>query len=386
MKKIQLCEKKDCLSCGSCYCICPNGAITMQKDELGKLIPIIDRHLCVGCGLCERACPQLQIIEKRFPIKCFAGYTKDQNDRLKCASGGFATAIGKSTIRCGGVVYGVLFHDRVLKFEPAKDEQQLRSFRGSKYVFAFPDKVYADVKTNLISGVQCTFIGLPCQVAGLLSYLGKKYDNLLTVDLICHGAPPFEYLQEHLKDIGCEKEYYDIKFRGERNYFFTVLDDKDKILYSKKQQENVFFEAFMSGLICRECCYTCPFACSERVSDITLGDFWGISKTALAGYRGRISCALVNTEKGSETFQRLSNDLVLEPRRVQEAITGNSQLREPTRKHFKRNIFESVYIRDGFLTAMKETGILFEIKKNIIKNCLLYFPKYCKKIIKNRLK
>ena len=380
---MKLCERKDCLSCCACYASCPRNAISMIEDKLGKLIPVIDQSICIGCGLCEKACPQMHRVERKKPLACYAGYLKDDKKAGRSASGGFATAIARQVTRKNGAVFGAAFQDGQFAFSGGSDETFLENLRGSKYVYSFPGKIYSEIKEHLSDGKYCLFIGLPCQVAGLSAYLGKKYDCLVTVDLICHGAPPFRYLSDYIEQMGYSEDYSSVSFRGEKNYFLTLKSHNGSQLYSRRQQEDEYFEAFMSGLINRECCYSCQFACDSRVSDITVGDFWGLSKDALNGYKGRVSCALLNTEKGIEVFKEAARELIVERRQTAEAIAGNDQLRAPSKCHPSRKAFEDAYISNGFTYAMKSAGISGKVKLLRVKNKLFWAPRKIKRVCRN---
>ena len=382
-----LCENKECLSCCACYAICPKGAITMQEDDLKKKIPIIDQSLCVHCGLCDKVCPQIQTIKRTKPISCYAGYIKDREDAIKSASGGFATEFSRTVQKKRGIVFGAVFQDGELVFSEGCDETFLGKLRGSKYVYSYTGKIYADIKNYLNAGNLCLFIGLPCQVAGLQTFLGKEYDNLVSIDLICHGAPPYRYLQEHIGSVIGDKSFERIAFRGEKHFYLTVFDSEDHEMYSKKQQEDEFFEAFMYGLLHRECCYSCPFSCDSRVSDITLGDFWGLANDALYGFKGRVSCALVNTTKGEALFRDVvaAGNITAEQRQISEAIAGNEQLRFPTRRPSERKLFEESYRSNCFSYAMKASGMSKRVKQLRVKNTILLVPRKMKRFVRNVL-
>ncbi len=379
---MKLCERNNCLSCCACYSSCPKNAISMIEDELGKIIPVIDQSICIDCGLCEKACPQIHRVERTKPLTCYAGYLKDNKDANKSASGGFATAIARQVLRKNGVICGPIFQNGQLVFSSGSDEAFLDMLRGSKYVYSFPGKIYSEIKKHLSDGKYCIFFGLPCQVAGLNAYLGEKNNRLVTVDLICHGAPPFKYLKDHIEQLGFLNDYKSVSFRGEKHFFLTLKDYSGNQLYSRRQQEDEYFEGFMSGLLHRECCYSCEFACDSRVSDITLGDFWGLSKDALDGYKGRVSCALLNTEKGIEVFKEATRELIVERRQIAEAVAGNDQLRSPSRCHPSRKVFEDAYISNGFSFAMKASGITRRVKLLRVKNKLLWAPRKIKRLFR----
>lgn len=381
---MELCRKEECLSCSACYAVCPKKAVRMEEDELGKLVPVIEEKLCINCGACRNVCPQLNPVSKEYPKSCFAAYSIDPDDQKKSSSGGIATLIGRNTILQGGVVFGSMFKNQTLCFGKVDNLKDLDQFRGSKYVYSFPDRIYSEVKKELLNGRLCTFVGLPCQTAGLKGYLNKNYDNLLTVDLICHGAPPYRYLEEHIEHLGLKEAYKKVSFRGERNFYLTILGDNDNVLYSKKQQEDPYFEAFMTRLTFRECCYACPFACNERISDITLGDFWGLHEGALNSYSGKVSCILINSEKGRDFIEGISDQMISELQPVEEAIAGNDQLREPSDPHPHRKEFDRYYIQNGFYVGLEKAGLLKRVRNLTIRNRVLYIPRQIKRAVKNK--
>lgn len=196
MRTINLLDKNFCTGCGSCYNICPVEAISMRANDEGFLYPQINTALCVGCGLCAKRCPQLldqmPNVEEQH---CFAAWAKDEL-RGYGSSGGIFPVIAEQTIKKGGVVYGAAFSDeqtKVLHVE-VKNKNELWRLYKSKYVQSDTGKIFAAVKAQLEKKKDVLFCGCPCQVDGLKTFLGKDYENLLTVDILCHGAPsPFAY-------------------------------------------------------------------------------------------------------------------------------------------------------------------------------------------------
>lgn len=376
----KLCEKDTCTGCMACYNACPVGAVTVKEDDLGVLVPEIKEDKCIDCKKCTRVCPMLNEVEKAQPKQAYALYTKDAADRKTCASGGVATTFSRWVIGQGGVVFGSGFDQQSTPvFKKATKTEQLEEFKGSKYVYVFPGLIYRDVLKELKEGKLCLFVGTPCQVDGLKRFLNKDYDNLVTVDLICHGTPPFSYLKEWLEYKGVDYNAYSVKpeFRGRKDYFLTVRNEDDKILYSKRINEDVYFESFMSGLISRQSCYSCEYATEKRVSDITIGDFWRIEKGALDGYKGKISVALINTERGENFLKELSDKFVFEKREVKEAVDGNAQLRCPSRVHTERAEFLKGYIAEkSFVKAIKKTSVVRAVTLSCIKNKVLKIPRF----------
>ncbi len=192
-----LTNNKFCTSCAACENICPQDAISMQLDQNGFLRPTVNATKCIHCGLCEKKCPALKRITNpncnfEVPI-VYAAFAKDEQIRIKSSSGGMFTILAKAVLNQGGVVFGVcqesptsIYHTYV---ESIADLEKLR---GSKYLQSNPDKIYQKAKDFLSKGRKVLFSGTPCQIAALYSYLGeRRYDNLYTIDIVCHGAPGF---------------------------------------------------------------------------------------------------------------------------------------------------------------------------------------------------
>ncbi len=388
VNEMQLCEAKDCTGCFSCMNICPKSAISVECDKLGKTIPQINSELCVECGLCRKSCPMLNESTYRKPQKCFAAWTTDKNDRVNCASGGIATALSRVIIRNGGKVFGAAWtEDLNLHMDVAENEIGLEKFKGSKYVQSFVGDSYVKVKKQLNNGEKILYIGSPCQIDGLLHFLEKKYDNLYTVDFICHGVPPIKYLIEYINTILHNKHITDIKFRDENGFQLTAFDN-NICIYKSRAYDDLYFETFLKGVTYRDNCYSCKYARPERVSDLTIGDFWGLDKNSLnQNYDGKISTILVNTEKGRLLLEECQVEIYKEERPLEEALRGNGQLNHPSGVHPDRVGFMKHY-KDDFYSAIGKTSIGKRIRKdkrvNRVKSCVLY--KTIKKIVKRRNK
>ena len=191
MKKIDTLEKKDCSGCMACMNICPKNAIMMKEDKNGFKYPKIDEKLCIDCGLCSKACPVInKLKENLYNIKVYACKNKDENIRKKSSSGGLFTLFAKYILDQEGVVFGAKYDEnlRVIHDYIEKDDN-INEFRGSKYVQSDINSTYAKAKKFLSNGRKVLFTGTPCQIEGLITYLGKNYSNLYTQDFICHGVP-----------------------------------------------------------------------------------------------------------------------------------------------------------------------------------------------------
>ncbi len=380
----ELCSNDVCTGCFACFNACKFGAVEIKINETGELYPEINREKCRQCGLCEKVCPVMNDLGKN-PVaqQAVAAYTNDLTDRSLCSSGGFATGLYKKVLSEGGAVFGAGFNDDgmpILKCAESFDE--IKEFAGSKYVYAFPDKIYQKVKEKLDEGKKCLFISVPCQVSGLKSFLKNDYANLVTADIICHGTPPYEFLKNHIEqNTSKQNEGHTFSFRGKKDFYLTVYN-KGKEIYSKKSNEDYYFQAFLSGLIHRENCYKCPFACNERTGDLTIGDFWGLNKDALNGYKGRTSVVLINTEKGKTEFDNIKDGFTYEIRPVDEALKGNEQLNRPSVPHSDRDSFISCYRQSrSFLTALEKTSIVSQVNKTRSKNRIMFVPRKIKHIL-----
>ena len=353
----------------ACYNACSFDAIKIITDSLGSLIPFIDKQQCKQCGKCVSVCPVINSPELHEAKEAIALYTKNSEDKKTCASGGVATSLARKIIQAGGVVFGTGFSDEGMPvYKKAEVEEQLEEFKGSKYVYCFPSKIYCEIKQELKSGKPCLFVGTPCHVAGLKGYLGQEYENLITIDLICHGTPPYIYLKQYINQLGIsEKSISKVSFRGENDFFLVVYNKELKKVYSKKLDEDVYFHSFMNGMILRDICRKCNYTKKERVSDITIGDFWGISKNALNGYKGKISVALPNTEKGIDFLAKHADCFCMEKRNLEEAVSGNAQLIRPSLVHVDTDLFRQEYIRTGdFIKSINATSIKKEVTKIIM--------------------
>lgn len=318
-----VCAYNKCAACMACVDACQHGAITVE-DTLATCNAIIDSDKCVECGACQRVCPQLNSVELRTPIAWQQGWASSPTERAASSSGGIATAVSRSFINRGGLVCSCRQLNGEFVFELTDDESSLEAMRGSKYVKSNPAGSYSRLREALRSGRDVLFVGLPCQVAAARNYVGKLGERLYTIDLICHGTPSFGLLRRYLE---------------ERNQVFgdsLVLDFRKKLQFQLRWRGaetgltgrgmDRYTIAFLEGMSYTENCYSCPYACMKRTSDLTLGDSWGteLVNEKMAG----VSLALVNTEKGYELVG--SAELTLLPADVSSALDNNGQLLRPT--------------------------------------------------------
>lgn len=337
---IQIREKRDCCGCGACVQSCPKSCVTMQEDGEGFLYPEIDMSLCVDCGLCEKVCPVIHHGEDRKPLTVYAAKHKDDKIRLSSSSGGAFTALAESVIDEDGVVFGAKFDEDWSVFHDYTDTKEgLAAFRGSKYVQSRIGDSFKKAEYFLKAGRKVLFSGTPCQIAGLKRFLRKEYDNLLTVDFICHGVPSPGVWREYLKeetarqcggknsvlshpnikeqDARIESISFRDKRLGWKKFSFALTlsvpnghGAKNTVLLSEPLNKNIFMRGFLANLYLRPSCYACPTKSFKSRSDITIGDFWGVQNVIpeIDDDKG-ISVVMVSTEKGMDYIRMTELDI-----------------------------------------------------------------------------
>lgn len=360
-------DKKDCCGCGACMNVCPKNAIRMAEDEVGFVYPEIDQNLCIGCGACKKACGyQMQpMMQKSEAV--YAAASNDDNLLRKSASGGAFAVLAENVLKKGGVVYGAALPLESGKMEPKHlridTVERLPELQGSKYVQSAIGDTYAQAKKDLLDGKSVLFSGTPCQIAGLKQYLKKDYENLLTVDIICHGVPSKRFFQSFMEDYGKKlggtitEFYFRDKSKGQGMITRSVYKDmtgenKEKVLIGGL---TAYIHFFSKSYIYRKNCYSCPFASEKRVGDLTLGDFWGFheeypsydEKQGLSNGKG-VSCILVNTNQGKATLEQCEGQFVLMTSDFEKVARHNDQLHSPSKYSPKREQILELYQKEGY--------------------------------------
>lgn len=325
-------NKKYCSGCYACYSVCPQNCISMCTDEEGFNYPCIDESICVNCGLCERICP-INILSKlgNIPIDAYAVINNKTEERLNSSSGGIFCLLAEYVNSQRGVVFGAKFDGEFnVVHDFAEEVEDLSVFYGSKYVQSVIGDTYITAKTFLEKGKFVLFSGTPCQIAGLKAFLGKDYDNLWTVDVLCHGVPSpkvwKKYISYHrtMKGMDIEK----VSFRDKKfgwNMFSMVLQFTDESLYRKVMLEDMYMQGFLKNLYLRASCYNCKFKGEVRFGDVSLGDFWGIDAIfpELNDDKG-VSLLLLNSIKGQKMLQVISEAVELKQTPMEALTKYNS--------------------------------------------------------------
>lgn len=308
----KLAELDRCTDCTACAAVCPKGSIRMMPDADGFCHPAIDESSCVGCGLCEKVCPILNPVELTHTPTAWAAWTGDDDSRMASTSGGVFPELAKDILERGGAVFGAAYdeHFRVVHI-CADNEQALDRLRGAKYAQSDLGDSFRDVKRRLDAGQRVLFSGTPCQVLGLKTYLRKDYANLLTVDLVCHSVPSPLAWEKYLEYISGGKTISAVNLRSKdtgwsRYRYCNRFDYADGSNRTDGSGQSLYMKLFVGGYITRPSCANCPAKGYARVSDLTLGDFWGIwdIRPELDDDRG-VSLVLAQTEKGLAALKRL---------------------------------------------------------------------------------
>lgn len=331
---------KHCCGCSACVQKCPKHCIRMEEDSEGFLYPVVNKDLCIDCDLCKKVCPVLAEKKSNLPLDTFACINQDEEVRLMSSSGGIFSLIAEAVYAEGGVVCGACFDEKWNVFHKTSETlSDLEKFRGSKYVQSKIGETFKVTESFLKAGRKVLYSGTPCQIAGLKRYLRSEYENLITVDFVCHGVPSAGvfrwYLQEEINKIIAQKgnknsaslstihsipkgdvlipnnwSIKDIRFRDKRKgwkkYSFALdlaevsADGKQNtVSLSYILNENKFLDGFFNDLYLRPCCYECPFKEYNSYSDITIGDFWNIGTHNRKWDDDKgVSCLLCNSEKG----------------------------------------------------------------------------------------
>ncbi len=311
---------EQCCGCGACANKCPKQAISMLPNHEGFLHPVVDAGKCVECGACEKACPGQNPAYNENALKeAFVIQNKNDAIRYQSTSGGAFSAIAEEVIRRGGIVFGaVMTTDLKVVHDSVETVEGLAKFRNSKYVQSEIGDCYNRAKSFLNDRRWVCFSGTPCQINGLIKFLGKEYEKLITVDVVCKSVPSplvFQKYVEYKK--GLEGDISDVVFRDKKRgflyctmaHYLSHEDRRDaKDVYRRGSESDEWLRMFLSGKISRHSCMTCHYQTAQRVSDFTLGDIWETGNTKLDDNRGS-TLVHVWTQKGEEFLNSVRDNV-----------------------------------------------------------------------------
>lgn len=345
---IQIEDKKHCCGCEACRQVCPKACIRLERDEEGFGYPVVDLERCIECHRCERVCPFMKLGAPREPLAVYAACATDEGLRETSSSGGLFTLLAEETIRCGGVVFGARFDETWgVCHDYTETVEGLAPFRGSKYLQSRIGDSYQRAEQFLKEERPVLFSGTPCQIKGLVHYLGRAYDNLTTVDVVCHGVPSPMVWQRYLTTLRAgQGEITGISFRdksvsGWRRYDFVVQSTEGESV-RQFYGDNIYMRGFLHDLYLRPSCHACMAKGGRSQSDLTLGDYWGVERTcpdldqALDENKGT-SVVLIHSAQG----QRLWSELTCRSQETSyaSALAGNPSIEQSVAEPPKRQFF-----------------------------------------------
>ena len=306
-----------CTGCTACYSVCPCDSIEMLPDEDGNIVAVINQETCIDCGKCKEVCPLLNPVKAHSLIDYeeeLYAVMADGKTRLQSSSGGLFSVVAESFLNKKGVVYAVVFDEEFHAiFKRITNIKELPDARGSKYVQSEPRGIFFTIQKDLEDGIEVCFVGLPCQVAGLIAYLNKDYQNLFLVDMICNFAPPYKIFDRYINEDLNKDRIKELRFRTKE---FGWVADVCRVTYEdgsmafRRKGNDWFQKGYHQRLYMPKKCENCHFSGYPRLSDITIGDFWHIEDydPDLNDGAGTSIC-LINTNKGKSIFGSIKESL-----------------------------------------------------------------------------
>lgn len=381
LRNISVVEPPHCTGCGACAQRCPTEAIVMAPDHEGFLAPVVDEQKCIHCKACQKVCHTLKQPAYKGGREdlAYAAYLRESKLRQNSSSGGVFAKAAQVILREGGVAYGAAWDEKmVVRHIGVTKEADLKKLQGSKYVQSDTSKVFRAVQDSLNEGKKTLFSGTPCQVAALYAFLGKDLENLITMDLICHGTPSPGLFERRCTEMGRITSY---RFRTRRKIgapkseFIAEVRREGTSSRLIHYDHDAFFRMFLNGIIFRRACYTCPYANVSRIGDITIGDCDSADHYGMKYQSMSASTVILHSEKGrvlwkemEGAFESTSLDLELEAKQ-------NAQLSAPFPMPAQREeIFETLStlsweeIQKKYAKAEGRTAQL--------KNCLRQYIPY----------
>ncbi len=357
-------KKEDCTGCSACFNVCPHEAINMLNDKEGFSCPSVDEQKCHSCGKCNEICPIINFsLKNTSSPSCYGAWVLDKQERLSSSSGGIFPLLARYTLETHGKVCGAGFNkDYRVEHSIISNTDQLHLLKGSKYVQSDLKSCFKNILELLENNYLVLFSGTPCQVAGLYAFLDCRHDNLITIDLLCHGTPSqiiFEaYLKETVEDFSDIKS---ISFRDkiigwyQMTFSIKYLEDSIDDLYEDAYTENLFMQGFHQNLYLRPSCYNCRFVSRNRVGDITLGDFWDIEKfdKKLFDNKGT-SLVLINNDKGRQYYKKIRKSLAVNKEFDLKVLDHRFSVDLPSKSHENRELFFDKFNGINFEASVKK--------------------------------
>lgn len=377
-------QEKKCCMCWSCVQACPKQCIDIITNNEGFDYPVINKEKCIQCGMCEKVCPVLNKAynsNKEISSETYVGFIKDEDIRKKSSSGGLFSILAEQVLVGGGVVFGAAFDDKFLVHHVEIDDvNKLEKIRGSKYLQSRVENTFIEAKKILDSGKKVLFSGTACQISGLKAFLHKDYENLFTIDVLCHGTPSpgvwRKYLDGKEKEYGSsiQKVFFRSKKTGWKSYSI-IIEFSNGEVYEKIATQDEFMKLFLENICLRPSCHECYFK-KSRFSDITLGDCWGVEKIipAMDDNKGT-SIILINTKKGKRFFRESEQNLNVVKAELNKVLPPTADSRKSVLPHAKRKKFFILLNKGWSINKLQ-----FLVKQSFIKRKVMKYKRLLNKV------
>lgn len=368
-------EKRNCSGCSACKAICPKSCIEMKSDSCGFLYPEVNDKECVNCNACENVCYYKNTVYRKSVSGAFAAINNDKTVRASSSSGGVFNALARKTIEDGGVVFGVALDENCFAKHICVDTVDgINELMGSKYVQSDIGNSFSVVKEYLDMGRKVLFTGTPCQVSGLISYLKKDYENLITMDFICHGVPSPLMWEKYISEMSdrfnsrVKKAYFRDKIYGWKNFSMKLQFENGRE-YISKITEDPYLRSFICDIDLRESCNNCKAKGIDNSADITVADFWGIAKVIpqISDDKGA-SVVIIRGEKAQAYLNFARRDLTLYPVDIEQVVKNNPSIKKSVALNPLRNKFINTVKKHSFIKAYKRycsTGFIAKIHRKL---------------------
>lgn len=388
---IKIEEKERCCGCSVCAQVCPQQCIKMTVDDEGFYYPKVNESQCVKCGICDKTCPILNnAANQRESPLAFAAYNLDEQERLQSSSGGLFSLIARATLQAGGVVFGASMADDcyTVNHIRVETERELHLLQGSKYLQSDVKTTFRQAKIDLETGRLVLYSGTPCQIGGLRTFLKKDYDNLLCVDVVCHGVPSPKLWKKYLKyrenRAGAAARRTFFRHKGYGWKMFAVLFEfSNNTAYKQILYKDLFMQMFLQNICLRPSCYSCAYKGLEDAADISLADFWGAESIYpdMDDDKG-LSLVLIHTEKGRVAFEKIRKSTKSKQVTFDQAVASNRAIIESCVKPQKREAFMKNLDNDSIEQLAKE----YLKQQSIATQARIWLSINVKKKIKNLIK
>lgn len=356
---------KKCTGCMACVDACPTKCINPVEKLGGFRYTAIDESACVSCGKCYSVCPIETQPKHNDDQTLYAAYSTDEADRNRGSSGGIFEILANHFANQGFYICGAAFDENTLKHRIISPNEDIKPLLKSKYLQSDTEGIYKKIAGLLKNGEKVFFCGTPCQVAALINSVPENLrESLFTADIICHGVPSQKMFDEYIATLEYKRggEISDFSFRVKDNRFKHAHGYSYKVVKNGKTStvngiytDSTYYNAFKNYLIFRESCYDCQYATLDRVSDITLADFWGIEKYDFEGNVDKgVSMIITNTQKGRNAFMAINENTVCREFPVQYGIESNYCLTNSTKKPKNRDAIIEEFDANGYEHVAKK--------------------------------